>query len=66
LPLALLRAQILGPSFDPVQPCLCRRLRQADSLLRPWARRRERTCWPFFVDMRFLKPWRRLRTILLG
>jgi hypothetical protein len=39
---------------------------QADSLLRPWARRRDSTLRPPAVAMRALKPWRRLRTILLG
>lgn len=39
---------------------------QADSLLRPWARRRDKTLRPPAVAMRARKPWRRLRTILLG
>ena len=39
---------------------------QAESFLRPWARRRASTLRPPTVDMRALKPCRRLRTILLG
>jgi hypothetical protein len=39
---------------------------QADSLLRPWARRRASTLRPPAVAMRARKPCRRLRTILLG
>jgi hypothetical protein len=39
---------------------------QAESFLRPCARRRARTLRPPLVAMRERKPWRRLRTILLG
>jgi len=39
---------------------------QADSRLRPLARRRERTLRPPAVSMRLRNPWRRLRTSLLG
>jgi hypothetical protein len=39
---------------------------QAESFLRPWARRRARTLRPPAVVARARKPWRRLRTILLG
>ena len=39
---------------------------QADSFLRPCARRRARIKRPFLVDMRLRNPCRRLRTILLG
>ena len=39
---------------------------QALRTLRPWARRRAITLRPPGVDMRARKPWRRLRTILLG
>ena len=39
---------------------------QAESFARPCARRRARTLRPPLVAMRERKPWRRLRTILLG
>jgi hypothetical protein len=39
---------------------------QAESFLRPWARRRARTLRPPAVAARARYPWRRLRTILLG
>ncbi len=39
---------------------------QAESFLRPWTRRRANTLRPPFVAIRARKPWRRLRTILLG
>jgi hypothetical protein len=39
---------------------------QADSFLRPWARRRASTLRPPAVAMRARNPWRRFRTILLG
>ena len=40
--------------------------RQADSRLRPRARRALSTLRPPFVARRARKPWRRLRTSLLG
>jgi hypothetical protein len=40
--------------------------RQAESLFRPWARRRDNTFRPPTVAIRARKPCRRLRTILLG
>jgi hypothetical protein len=39
---------------------------QAETRLRPLARRRASTFWPFLVAMRERKPWRRLRFRLLG
>lgn len=42
------------------------RTRQAESRLRPWARRRDSTFRPPAVAIRERKPCRRLRTILLG
>lgn len=39
---------------------------QGMSFLRPFARRRARTFWPFFVAMRARKPCVRLRRTLLG
>jgi len=39
---------------------------QADSRLRPRARRRAITFWPPFVAIRARKPWRRLRTSFEG
>jgi hypothetical protein len=45
--------------------CLLRRV-QADRRLRPRARRAASTLRPPLVDMRERKPWRRLRTSLLG
>jgi len=39
---------------------------QAESRLRPLARRRASTFWPFVVAIRDRKPWRRLRTRRLG
>jgi len=39
---------------------------QAESFLRPWARRRASTLRPPTVAIRARKPWRRFRTILLG
>jgi hypothetical protein len=39
---------------------------QADKRLRPLARRRDSTMRPPVLAMRFKKPWRRLRTSLLG
>jgi hypothetical protein len=39
---------------------------QAVRRLRPLARRRPITLWPFLVAMRERKPWRRLRTSLDG
>jgi hypothetical protein len=73
--LAFLRAQEVGAFFHPVEGDLDGSARvhgrslfggQAESLLRPWARRRARTWRPFLVAMRLRKPWRRLRTSLLG
>ena len=43
-----------------------RRRTQADRRLRPFARRRARILRPPAVCMRLRKPWRRLRTTLLG
>src|SRR6476646_7919031 len=43
-----------------------RRKPQADSRLRPRARRAESTLRPPVVAIRVRKPWRRLRTSLLG
>ncbi len=40
--------------------------RQAESRLRPLARRRDSTFWPPLVAMRARKPWRRARTSRLG
>jgi hypothetical protein len=39
---------------------------QAESRLRPLARRRAITRMPPLVSIRLRKPWRRLRTSLLG
>jgi hypothetical protein len=42
------------------------RTTQAERRFLPLARRRASTRTPPTVDMRFLKPWRRLRTSRLG
>lgn len=60
-------AQKIGPDFELAEvQALFRRICQADSFLRPLLRRRDRTLRPPLVSMRARKPWRRLRTILLG
>lgn len=51
---------------DRAAPARICDLGQADSLLRPWARRRASTLRPPTVAIRERNPWRRLRTILLG
>ena len=65
--------QKIGASFQALKCQFSVRLRrrgcrigQADSFLRPWARRRASTLRPPTVAMRARKPWRRFRTILLG
>ena len=70
-PYAALRAQEIRTDPYAIQPkslCgrFCRLFRQAESFLRPWARRFDSTLRPPFVAIRARKPWRRLRTILLG
>lgn len=67
-------AEKLLPPFQPPETGFSARrrracagdVRQAESRLRPWARRRDSTLRPPAVAIRARKPCRRLRTILLG
>ena len=70
-PYAALRLQEIPADPDAAQAKslygrFFRLFRQAESFLRPWARRFDSTLRPPFVAIRARKPWRRLRTILLG
>jgi len=70
-PYAALCPEEIGADADAIQQkALCGRFfrlfRQAESFLRPCARRFESTLRPPFVAIRARNPWRRLRTILLG
>src|SRR3954465_6456301 len=61
-PAAAIRREEIGPAGkDRVGPAA-----QADSVLRPRARRAASTLRPPTVAVRARKPWRRLRTRLLG
>jgi len=56
----------LGVVLDGSKSKTFRSFVYADRLLRPWTRRRFRILRPALVAIRERKPWRRLRTRLLG
>src|SRR6185295_12283956 len=61
-PDAALSPQEIGADSQLMHAKSCWPAAQAESFLRPWARRRAKILRPPLVAMRARKPWRRLRT----